>query len=157
MGCHKIESHCMSSSSPLSDTMYAKDRHETPVREKDQQMLYFHKTQSTKSVLSHIVDKVCVRDKTFQEFRERSKSEGRIKDCPIRSKAKSGKIYFFILLNMNIFKLDKYVIVASEGGCVKNTRACSLYQMIDVRDMQRLAAQSTSNIHEKVFISLYTS
>lgn len=29
--------------------------------------------------------------------------------------------------------------------------------MIDVRDMQRLAAQSTSNIHEKVFILLYTS
>lgn len=92
MGCHKMESHCMSSSSPLSDTIYAKDnRPETPVREKDQQMLYFHKTQSTKSVLSHIVDKVCVRDKTFQEFRERSKSEGRIKDCPIRSKPKNGR------------------------------------------------------------------
>lgn len=93
MGCHKMESHCMSSSSPLSETMYAKDnRPETPVREKDQQMLYYHKTQSTKSVLSHIVDKVCVRDKTFQEFRERSKSEGRIKDCPTRSKSKSGRI-----------------------------------------------------------------
>lgn len=94
MGCHKIESHCMSSSSPLSDTIYAKDRPETPVREKDQQMLYFHKTQSTKSVLSHIADKVCARDKTFQEFRERSKSEGRIKDCPIRSKSKSGIVHF---------------------------------------------------------------
>ncbi|KAL5233346.1 hypothetical protein ACI65C_000756 [Semiaphis heraclei] len=128
MGCHKMESHCMSSSSPLSDTIYIKDnRPETPVREKDQQMLYFHKTQSTRSVLSHIVDKVCVRDKTFQEFRERSKSEGRIKDCPIRSKPKN--------------------VVGEE--CVKNTRACSLYQMIDIRDMQHLAAQSTSNIHER--------
>lgn len=86
----------MSSSSPLSDTnIYAKDKPETPVREKDQQMFYFHKTQSTKSVLSHIVDKVCVRDKTFQEFRERSKSEGRIKDCPaVRPKSKSGKMHF---------------------------------------------------------------
>lgn len=91
MGCHKIESHCMSSSSPLSDTMYAKEnRPETPVREKDQQMLYFHKSQSTKNMLSHKVDKVSTRDKTFQEFRERSKSEGRIKDCPVRPKAKSG-------------------------------------------------------------------
>lgn len=100
MGCHKMESHCMSSSSPLSDTIYAKDnRPETPVREKDQQMLYYHKTQSTKSVLSHIVDKVCVRDKTFQEFRERSKSEGRIKDCPIRSKSKSGKNKFIFYIN----------------------------------------------------------
>lgn len=81
----------MSSSSPLSDTIYAKDnRPETPVREKDQQMLYFHKSQSAKNVLSHKMDKVCTRDKTFQEFRERSKSEGRIKDCPVRSKAKSG-------------------------------------------------------------------
>jgi hypothetical protein len=81
----------MSSSSPLSDNVYVKDNTlETPVREKDQQILYFHKTQSTKNVLSHKVDKVCTRDKTFQEFRERSKSEGRIKDCPIRSKAKSG-------------------------------------------------------------------
>lgn len=92
MGCHKIESHCMSSSSPLSDTIYAKEnRPETPVRENEQQMLYFHKTQSTKNVLSHVVDKVCVRDKTFQEFRERSKSEGRIKDCPVRSKSKSSR------------------------------------------------------------------
>ncbi|VVC40459.1 Hypothetical protein CINCED_3A004190 [Cinara cedri] len=128
MGCHKLESHCMSSSSPLSDTMYAKDnRPETPVREKDQQMLYFHKTQLQKGVMSHIVDKVCVRDKTFQEFRERSKSEGRIKDCPIRGKSKS--------------------VVSEE--CVKNTRACSLYQMIDIRDLQHSVAQSTSNIHEK--------
>lgn len=103
MGCHKMESHCMSSSSPLSDTIYAKDnRPETPVREKDQQMLYFHKTQSTKSVLSHIVDKVCVRDKTFQEFRERSKSEGRIKDCPIRSKPKNGRISRLLTINITL-------------------------------------------------------
>lgn len=40
-------------------------------------------------------------------------------------------------------------IVVSEE-CVKNTRACSLYQMIDIRDIQHLAAQSTSNIHERV-------
>lgn len=94
-----MESHCMSSS-PLCDTVYTKDRPETPVREKDQQMLYYHKMQSTKSVLSHIVDKVCVRDKTFQEFRERSKSEGRIKDCPIRPKLKSGKIdLFYFIIN----------------------------------------------------------
>ncbi|XP_050442851.1 RING finger protein 207-like [Adelges cooleyi] len=127
MGCHKIESHCMSSSSPLSEAFYAKDaRPDTPVREKDQQIVYIQKMQSTKSVLSHIVDKVCVRDKTFQEFRERSKSEGRIKDCPTRPKSKS---------------------VGPE--CVKNTRACSLYQMVDIRDIRNLAAQSTSNIHEK--------
>lgn len=104
-----MESHCMSSSSPLSDTMYVKDnRPETPVREKDQQMLYFHKTQSTKSVLSHLVDKVCVRDKTFQEFRERSKSEGRIKDCPIRSKPKNGRI---ITLNIATYIFLYYIIL----------------------------------------------
>lgn len=103
MGCHKLESHCMSSSSPLSDTIYAKDnRPETPVREKDQQMLYFHKPQLQKGTTSHIVDKVCVRDKTFQEFRERSKSEGRIKDCPIRGKSKSSTdINFSILFIVN--------------------------------------------------------
>lgn len=111
MGCHKMESHCMSSASPLSDTIYAKDnRPETPVREKDQQMLYFHKTQSTKSVLSHIVDKVCVRDKTFQEFRERSKSEGRIKDCPIRSKSKSGQSKFILQHYSKIYHI-LYLII----------------------------------------------
>lgn len=91
MGCHKMESHCMSSSSPLSDTGYAKEnKPETPIREKDQQIYYYQKTQSTKNVSSHILDKMSVRDQTFQEFRERSKSEGRIKDCPIRSKSESG-------------------------------------------------------------------
>lgn len=90
MGCHKMESHCMSSSSPLSDMGYTKDNNtETHIREKDQQIYYYHKAQSTKNVSSHIVDKVGAREKTFQEFRERSKSEGRIKDCPIRSKSKS--------------------------------------------------------------------
>ncbi|XP_050523124.1 RING finger protein 207-like [Daktulosphaira vitifoliae] len=128
-GCPKMDSHCMSSSSLISETNYAKDnRPDTPVREKDQQILFIHKAQSTKSVLSHIVDKVCVRDKTCQEFRERSKSEGRIKECPVtRPKSKS----------------------VVEEECVKNTRACSLYQMIDIRGVQHLTAQSTSNIHEK--------
>lgn len=153
MGCHKLESHCMNSSSPLSDTMYAKDnRPESPVREKDQQMLYFHKPQMPKSVISHIVDKVCVRDKTFQEFRERSKSEGRIKDCPIRGKSKSGTNYYFRYINFNnVNSCYNYFIVVSEE-CVKNTRACSLYQMIDIRDLQYPVAQSTSNIHEKVYL-----
>lgn len=110
----------MSSSSPLSDTIYIKDnRPETPVREKDQQMLYFHKTQSTRSVLSHIVDKVCVRDKTFQEFRERSKSEGRIKDCPIRSKPKNGRtsIYYRPLTkNITVCQYNTLCIIYIRGG-----------------------------------------
>lgn len=46
------------------------------------------------------------------------------------------------------------LIVVNEE-CVKNTRACSLYQMIDIRDVQHLAAQSTSNIHERVNIYIY--
>lgn len=45
---------------------------------------------------------------------------------------------------------NNYLIVVSEE-CVKNTRACSLYQMIDIRDIQHLAAQSTSNIHDRVY------